>query len=134
MKQNINLNKKVIALFTVIFILSLLVFNNYIDSPDISPVKSNCNSFNVNLSTEIAMPVTFRTEDTITSNVVKYLDYNSSKKYEHPTYIVYLLNRNYCLLMLICFAFLSAIIAKSDCIFSRKYILKYIHDQDGHKD
>ncbi len=134
MKQNISLCKRVIALFTILFVSSLLVFNNYIDSSDISPVKSNCNIYNVNLSTEVAQPATVRIEDIISSNVVKYLNYNSSKKYEHPTYIYYLPNRNNCLLIIIYFAFLLSIISKADCLFSRKYILKYIHDQDGHKD
>lgn len=133
MKQNVNICKRLMSVFTIFVLLPLLIFNERADTDGMARGNSSFDRCYSDYGAQIALPANIRIERILSSSSVKYSKYSPSKKYEHPVYIDYLLNRSSGLIALVCIAFLLSITAKAESVFSRKYILKYIHDQDGHK-
>lgn len=135
MTRSISPWSRFIALFAALLIFPLLAVRS--GHPDLSGAAQKQNHFvisDIHAHADLALSAVLQTERESSPGVVRYTAGRSSGKYGRSLTLHYLLTAAAGLLTFGCYAFLISFFAKEETVFSRRYILKYIHDQDGHKD
>ncbi|MDO5150007.1 MAG: hypothetical protein ACI4KB_09105 [Oscillospiraceae bacterium] len=133
MQQNTGLISRFPAILAAALMLLTFFCSNSNDKTDIFFSRSCDVSYSINHSPDIALPAVIRTEEVISSDNARITGSNSVKKSLRPSHFYYILKGTGTLSAALITAFITSLYIGTDTVFSRRYILKYIHDQDGHK-
>lgn len=132
MKQKTRFLYHIFALFIAFSFLPLFFSDNYTRGSDADPISSLNTDFSFSRFDISTLPVVVYSEELTPSNTTRTSCYRGYRNLLDPKKIYY---SNGCLHFLIS-AFIIFIIIRlfsNSITYSRKFIIKYIHDQDGHK-
>lgn len=133
MQQKKKAEYRLLALFISLSFFSLLFSGNCIRSSDNSKVNSHNHILGVSNHKTCEFINIEPTDELVTSSIPRISRYHTPKGFNQPKYFIYCLKNS--LLSLLAAFVLYVIIncGDSTALCSRRYIIKYIHDQDGHK-
>lgn len=123
------------ALFAALCIFPLLAALNV--QPELFEAareQKPCAAAYMQAYADLMLPVVLQNAEEPEAGAVRYAAYHAAGKRTHPLFLQYLLNRFAGVPVFGCCLFLIAVFAAKEIAFSRKYIIRYIHDQDGHKE
>ena len=134
MKQNTKASFKLLAIVIAFSFFSLFLSENDIRGADNNKVYPHRPYFGLS-DYGICVAVNIEsTEELVPLNFPKITRYQNSRGIHNPKSFVYYLKNN--LIFLLTAFILYAIIRfyDNDILYCRRYIIKYIHDQNGPKD
>ena len=131
MKQRAYL-QRILVFFIALSFLPLLISG--------SSTKGSTNDrSNVHSTNRLISGSTYRfaeiicAEELLSPGNTKITRYDTSRKLTHPRFFEHYFNSSSFLLFASCILCLKLLLVHGSIRASRKFIIKYIHDQDGHK-
>ena len=133
MKYNRTMIQKIVSAFTALLLLPLLLTCNGIKSPYERSFGQHSSPYNFSASDNPALPVIACSEELITKDTVRFLRSGTQRLPVHPEWFIYFFNGAIHLLTTALLLYVISLLMNENIVLISRYIIKYIHDQDGHK-
>lgn len=134
MRSKQTLIHNFISVLTALFLLPLLITGNGIKTQHGSSLGKNSPPFSISVSDNIALPVIASAEEVLPAKPVRLSHSGAQKLPVRPEWFICFFGGAIRLLAAVLLLYAISAIVSGNIISSRRYIIKYIHDQDGHKD
>ena len=125
-----TLVRRIMALFLVLTIIPLLLSFSQLGESD----SKQLHDFSQQVtSSDLGFTALIQAEKILPQNTTRIAECNSSGRQIQLKYVDYFIKRNNSLLFAAAILFISLCYISGRICSSRKFIIKYIHNQDGYK-
>lgn len=123
---------RILALLTALFFVPLLLSGGTLRSAETSPLSGQQMQYAVSECDVYAQTSIVSAQELLPANTVRITRCSSTKSGQQPG-IVYIILLSFLLAAAVCILYLTVRRTDRDIGRIRRFIIKYIHDKDGHK-